>query len=139
MSHLIEHSGVVEGIDGNRVRVKIVSGSACGSCKARQACGMAETQEKIVDVVTDAAAEYAAGDAVRVGVYRHAAGMAVLLGYVGALAVLLAVLVTGIGVLGWSEGRSALASVAGVALYYGALWMSRRGIENTIHFTITKR
>ncbi|MDE5636872.1 MAG: SoxR reducing system RseC family protein [Alistipes sp.] len=139
MSEIIEHSGVVECVEGATVRVRIVAGSACGSCKARSACGMSESQEKIVEVLTDDAASYAAGDAVRVGVFRHAAGVAVALGYVGALAVLVAVLVAGIEAFGWSEGRSALAAVGGVALYYGLIWLFRRKIENTIHFTITKQ
>ncbi|MDE6858004.1 MAG: SoxR reducing system RseC family protein, partial [Alistipes sp.] len=48
MSEIIEHSGVVECVEGATVRVRIVAGSACGSCKARSACGMSESQEKIV-------------------------------------------------------------------------------------------
>lgn len=139
MTGIIEHSGVVESVEGSTVRVRIVAGSACGSCKARSACGMSEAQEKIVEVLTPDAASYAAGDAVRVGVFRHAAGVAVALGYVGALAVLLAVLAGGIAAFGWSEGESALAAVGGVVLYYALLWVFRRRIENTIHFTITKQ
>lgn len=139
MTGIIEHSGVVESVGDGIVRVRIVAGSACGSCKARSACGMSEAQEKIVEVLTADAAAYAAGDAVLVGVFRHAAGVAVALGYVGALVVLLAVLAGGIAVLGWSEGASALAAVCAVALYYGCIWLFRRRIEETIHFTITKQ
>ena len=116
----------------------ITSHSACGSCRARQACGLAETQEKVVEVRTADAARYAPGDAVVVGVRRRAGGIAVLLAYVGALAVLLAVLAVAVGPLGWSEGRAALAALAGVVLYYVVLWLFRRKIEHTIQFTITK-
>ena len=35
--------------------------SACGTCKARQACGLAEAQDKIVAVATPEAGQYAAG------------------------------------------------------------------------------
>ena len=55
-----------------------------------------------------------------------------------ALAVLLAVLVGTIAVAGWSEGAGALAAIAGVGVYYFALWLFRRKIEHTIQFTITK-
>ncbi|WP_418982825.1 SoxR reducing system RseC family protein [Alistipes sp.] len=134
----IEHSGVVERIAGDTVYVKITSSSACGTCRARQACGLAEAQEKIVAVRTREAAAFAAGEAVMVGVRRSAGAAAVVLAYVGALAVLLAVLFAGIGLLGWSEGVSALAALAGVALYYGAMGLFRRRIEHTIQFTITK-
>ena len=58
--------------------------------------------------------------------------------YVGALAVLLAVLAGTIAVAGWSEGAGALAAIAGVGVYYFVLWLFRRKIEHTIQFTITK-
>lgn len=138
MPSQIEHSGVVSRTEGDTVHVTITSHSACGSCRARQACGLAETQEKVVEVRTPDAARYAPGDAVVVGVRRRAGGIAVLLAYVGALVVLLAVLVVAVGPLGWSEGRAALAALAGVALYYVVLWLFRRKIEHTIQFTITK-
>ena len=74
MAELIEHSGVVERTERGAVHVRITSRSACGSCKARQACGLAEAQEKVVVVATPEAASFAAGDAVSVGV-RRSAGM----------------------------------------------------------------
>lgn len=138
MSSQIEHSGVVERAGNGAVHVRITSSSACGTCAARQACGLAEAQEKIIEVKTSDADAFAMGDAVTVGVRRRAGAIAVVLAYVGALAVLLAVLVAGIGLMGWSEGGSALAALAGVALYYGAMWLFRRKIEHTIQFTITK-
>ena len=56
----------------------------------------------------------------------------------GALAVLLAVLVAAVAVLGWSEGRGALAALGAVGVYYCVLWLFRHKIEHTIHFSITK-
>ena len=50
----------------------------------------------------------------------------------------MAVLVGTIAVAGWSEGAGALAAIAGVGVYYFALWLFRRKIEHTIQFTITK-
>mgnify|MGYP002753168562 CR=1 FL=1 len=123
MAELIEHSGVVERTERGVVHVRITSRSACGSCKARQACGLAEAQEKVVVVATPEAASFAAGDAVSVGVRRSAGMRAVVLAYVGALAVLMAVLV---------------AAIAGMGVYYFVLWLFRAKIEHTIQFTITK-
>ena len=107
MAARIEHSGVVERTERDTVYVRITSHSACGTCKAREACGLAEAQDKIVADV-------------------------------GALAVLLAVLVAAIAVLGWSEGRGALAALGAVGVYYCVLWLFRHKIEHTIHFSITK-
>ena len=138
MADLIEHSGVVERTERDTVYVRITSRSACGTCKARQACGLAEAQDKIVVVKSPDAAQFAVGEQVIVGVRRSAGAVAVILAYVGALAVLLAVLVAAIAVLGWSEGRGALAALVAVGVYYCVLWLFRHKIEHTIHFSITK-
>ena len=138
MADLIEHSGVVERTERDTVYVRITSRSACGTFKARQACGLAEAQDKIVAVATPEAGQYAVGGEVMVGVRRSAGVRAVVLAYVGALAVLLAVLAGTIAVAGWSEGAGALAAIAGVGVYYFVLWLFRRKIEHTIQFTITK-
>ena len=42
----IEHSGVVKRVDAERVCVEITAHGACGSCKAREACGLGETGQK---------------------------------------------------------------------------------------------
>ena len=136
MAARIEHSGVVERTERDTVYVRITSHSACGTCKAREACGLAEAQDKIVAVKSPDAAQFAVGEQVMVGVRRSAG--AVILAYVGALAVLLAVLVAAIAVLGWSEGRGALAALVAVGVYYCVLWLFRHKIEHTIHFSITK-
>lgn len=138
MSQEIWHSGVVDRIEGRKVVVRITSRSACGSCAARQACGLAEATEKLVDVYTDRAAEYAAGDAVEVGVKKNIGGKAVALAYGGALVVLIAALVLSIVVLGLTEGVAILVTVGAVALYYAVLWLMRDKIEHTIQFSITK-
>lgn len=139
MSSPILHTGVVERTDGEAVYVKITSRSACGSCASRQACGLAEAQEKIVVVKTpETARQYMPGESVTVGVRRSVGAKAVMLAYVGALIVLVGMLAIAVTALGWSEGRSALAALAAVALYYGALWLLRNKIDHTINFTITK-
>ena len=116
MAELIEHVGVVERTERGAVYVRITSRSACGTCSARQACGLAEAQDKIVVVTTPEAASFAAGEDVSVGVRRSAGMRAVVLAYVGALAVLMAVLVAAIAGMGWSEGAGALAAIAGVGV-----------------------
>ena len=57
MADLIEHCGVVERTERDTVYVRITSRSACGTCKARQACGLAEAQDKICLLYTSDAAD----------------------------------------------------------------------------------
>ncbi len=135
---LIEHTGIVERSGEGVVHVKITSQSACGACKARQACGMAETQEKIVVVPTPDAGSYHPGEAVSVGVRKTAGRLAVLLAYGGALVVLLVALILAVVVLRLGDGVGVVVALGSVILYYGVLWLCRGRIEHTIQFTITK-
>lgn len=138
MAEIIEHSGIVERVERKAVIVKIVANSACGACAARQACGMSESQEKIVTIPTDDSADYAVGDAVRVGVYRNAASRAVMIAYVGGLIVLVGALALCSSFDGVGEGVAALAAIGAVVIYYFGIWIFRKKIDRTIHFTITK-
>lgn len=139
MARRIEHTGTVERTEAGRVFVRMEATSACGSCRAREACGMGEAREKIVEVAVPDADRYAVGDEVRVGVRRSTGGRAVALAYLGALAVLAVMLIVTLRLLHWDEGVGALVSLLGVGLYYFVLWLFRRRIEETIHFTLTRR
>ena len=120
----IEHSGVVKRVDAERVCVEITAHGACGSCKAREACGLGQTGQKIVEIRTPAAATYRPGDRVTVAITRRT----------GAVAVLVAVCY----LLGAGDGAAVLAGLGSVVLYYGILWLLRRKIDNAIHFTISE-
>lgn len=133
----IEHSGRVQRVEGCRVFVVITSNSACGACEARKACGLSETTEKIVEVDTPSAAEYAAGEEVVVAVRRRAGMRAVAVAYAGPLAVLV-VLLSVMTAAGAGEGLAALVSIGGVALYYLLLRLFRDRISDGIKFTIHK-
>lgn len=138
MAKEIQHVGTVAEVSAKQVVVRITSRSACGSCAARAACGLAEAQEKLIEVKTADAARYAVGDEVTVGVKPYIGAKAVGLAYVGALVVLIVALVLSVGVFGVSEGVGVLITLAAVALYYGALWLVKDKIEHTIQFTINK-
>ena len=137
MSKVVQHSGTVERIEQGKVVVRITSRSACGSCAAKQACGLAEATEKIVEVYTTDWAQYKAGDEVLVGVKQQIGMKAVAMAYGGALVVLLAALILSTEVLHLGDGIAVLVTIGAVALYYGALWLMKDKIEQTIHFTIT--
>lgn len=139
MSTSIEHSGVVERSGDGVVRVKIVANAACSSCRAREACGMGESKEKIVDVTTIEAFRYAPGEAVTVSVSRNTGLKAVLLAYVGAFLVLIAAIIAALELFSFGEGAAVLTGLASLAVYYFLLWLFRDKIERKIHFTITKQ
>ena len=134
----IDHSGRIERIDGNRLYVAIVSNSACGSCRARKACGVSESAEKIVEVETADAAEYSVGEEVTVSVRRNVGLRAVLFAYTIPLVVLVALL-AGLKAAGCSDGASAAASLVGVTVYYLILWLLRGRMAEKIRFLISKK
>lgn len=137
MAKEVQHSGTVESAEKGKVVVRITSRSACGSCAAKQACGLAEAQEKIVEVYTARWADFKAGDSVLVGVQQRVGMKAVALAYVGALVVLIATLALSIEFFGLGEGMAVLVTVAAVVLYYAVLWLLKDKIEQSIQFTIT--
>lgn len=137
MAKVVQHSGTVQSTEQGKVVVRITSRSACGSCAAKQACGLAEATEKIVEVYTTDWAQYKAGDEVLVGVKQQIGMKAVAMAYGGALVVLLAALILSTEVLHLGDGIAVLVTIGAVALYYGALWLMKDKIEQTIHFTIT--
>lgn len=49
----IEHDGIVKQVEGNHVKVQIMSMSACASCHANGACSAADMQDKEVDVISE--------------------------------------------------------------------------------------
>ena len=133
----IEHKGTVAFIGRDFVLVAIEVNEACGSCASRKACAMGTGETREVKVLTSDAATYRVGEAVRVGVRRSLGAVAVVLCYVVPLVVMIAALAVALA-FGVSEGLSAVASLAAVALYYGVLWLLRNHLSSRISLTISK-
>ena len=70
----IKHSGEVIRIDGNRVYVQMSVDSACSGCHARMVCGVDESKDKVVEVVTSLAHDYQVGDSVEVALRQKSMG-----------------------------------------------------------------
>ncbi len=50
MSEIIEHSGIIQNVNGKHIQVQIVQMSACSSCHAKGACSAADMDDKLIDV-----------------------------------------------------------------------------------------
>lgn len=135
----IKHSGEVIRVEGNKVYVRMIVDSACSGCHARAVCGVDESKDKVVEVVTMSAYEYSVGDNVDVALRQKSMGaISVLLAYVVPFFILTLLLV-GVLAMGGSEHVAAFGTLAGVALYYVGLWTLRDKVKNKIEFTITKQ
>lgn len=135
MSNKISHPGVVDGIEGDCVKVRIVQTSACAACKVAAHCNASESKEKLVDVFGCDTAKYATGQEVVVSASREVANRAILLGFGLPLLLLIGVLLM---VLRWTgdEGMAALASLGALVPYYIVLWLLRDSIRQQVSFRI---
>ena len=133
----IQHRGVVESIEGNRVVVVVEQQSACAGCHAQGICSQ-KGERRIIEVTTSDAKNYSVGDKVVVALLdRGMAFSSVVMGYLLPLVVLLATLLT-LHSVGVEDGIVALSAIGAVALYYLLLYVLRREIEKKIEFTSFK-
>jgi sigma-E factor negative regulatory protein RseC len=132
----ISHPGVIKSIEGNNIKVMILSVSACTSCKVKGACNMAEMEEKLVDVVQYDKHLYQVGDPVTVTMKLSHGRFAVVLGYFVPFLVMLITLVT-LTFAGLSEGLAGLFSLLILIPYYMILYINRNRLNKSFSFQIS--
>lgn len=137
MSNKIKHAGVVDGVEGECVRVRILQSSACSACKVAAHCNASETKEKIIDVMDVDASHYQKGDQVMVVADTAVGFRASLYGY---LLPLILMVVTLVGVLAatHSEGLAALSALGILMPYYVLLFLMRNKLRNRLSFTLER-
>lgn len=137
MSNKIKHAGVVDGVEGECVRVRILQSSACSACKVAAHCNASETKEKIIDVMDADASHYQKGDQVMVVADTAVGFRASLYGY---LLPLILMVVTLVGVLAatHSEGLAALSALSILMPYYVLLFLMRNKLRNRLSFTLER-
>ena len=137
MENKIRHIGIVESINGECVKVRIVQSSACSSCKAAKQCHTSESKEKIVDVFLNDAKEYVNGQKVLVitsyGIGLYAVSLAMLV----PLAILTVTLFV-TSAAGYSELTAALAALFSLIPYYIILLFFRKKINRKVTFSLEK-
>ena len=135
MNQRISHAGIIEQMDGDSIKVRIVQTSACAACKVASHCNAAESKVKIVDVIGAAASRYQIGQEVTVWASKDVANKALALGFGIPFLLLLAVLVTVLCFTA-NEGVAAIAALGSLLPYYFLLWLRRDSIQRGISFHI---
>ena len=135
MNQRISHAGIIEQMDGDSIKVRIVQTSACAACKVASHCNAAESKVKIVDVIGAAASRYQIGQEVTVWASKDVANKALALGFGIPFLLLLAVLVTVLCFTA-NEGVAAIAALGSLLPYYFLLWLRRDSIQCGISFHI---
>ncbi len=135
MENKIKHVGVVETVDGECVRVRIVQSSACAACKAAKQCQASESKEKTVDVFTGNSNIFQKGQQVTVMASYSVGWYAVTLGMIIPMFLLIAVLVS-MTAAGCGEMKAALASLLSLIPYYLILYIFRKQVNRKVTFNI---
>ena len=131
----IRHPGRIEKVEGDKILVRILSQSACGTCQAKGMCNVAEVEEKIVEVFNDHSHEWKPGMQVTVLMSRSLGAKAVFLGYVLPLIVLTVSIILFVSLIG-NEGFAALLSLAMMVVYYAMLYLFRDSLKKRFDFSI---
>lgn len=136
MSQVIEHTGRIQRIDGNRVQVLITQHSACSGCHAKAACTAADAAEKVIEAETDDAT-LQVGDTVTVCAQRSTGTLAVLLAFVIPFLLILLVLVV---LRAWIDNEPLTGTLALASLipYYMILSLFKGKLKSTFRFYIKK-
>ena len=138
MNNDIRHSGIIENISDNRVKVRILQTSACAGCKVAGNCHAAEAKEKIVEVDTNGTEQpFKTGDQVTVLAGRDVVTYALRIAVIIPLLLLILTLVVVLQLTG-NEALSGLVSIAVLILYYIYVWLMRRRIKQKVTFRLAE-
>lgn len=132
----IKYLGIVENINGSRLKVKIVQSSACSACSVKGHCSASETKEKIIDVYNKNNVPCQVGERVMI-VGTTSMGMkAVLLAFVLPFIVLLLALIISLKLTGGDEAVSALVSLGTLVPYYLIIYICRNRLSRSFMFIL---
>ncbi len=134
----IKHQGTVVFQKGSTVRVKISRHSACSQCVAQNNCGLINSQDKIVEVETNANQQFATGEEVIIMLEATSGFWAVFLGYVLPLMLMLATMII-VYLAGAGEIKSSISAIIILIPYYFWLFLNKKKIAAKFKFTISPK
>jgi len=137
MSQVIEHSGVVQHIDGKHIRVQIVQDSACGGCHAKSTCAAADMKDKYVDVEVDNT-DLKPGDSVILYGRSSMGLLAVLLAFVVPFLLILSTLFV-LKSMTDNEALSGTLALAVLVPYFIILSFFNQKLKATLKFSISRK
>ena len=138
MKSRIEHSGIVESVSGENVRVRILQASACSACEAKALCHSSESKEKIIECKANGTS-YNVGEEVMVYGSMAMGRNAVILAFVVPLIVIVVWLFCAVGVFHINELLAIGIMVALLAVYYLTLHLMNGVLSKQFEFWIEKK
>lgn len=136
VSQSIEHKGIIQSIQGDKITVGFVALSGCASCHAKGFCSAADMQEKSIEVHANPD-QFKIGDQVSVILKQSLGFRAVWLGYVLPFILVLTILIVLSEITG-NEAISGLGALSVLVPYYLILLIFRKKIQKKFSFNIQK-
>lgn len=137
LKNIIQHPGIIERVEANKVYVNILAKSACSTCHSKSMCGVSEMENKIVEVSIDNETKYSTGDDVIVFMKKSLGQKAVFYGYLYPFLIMLLSLIAMLAITK-NEGLSALVALGLLVPYYYALYKLKDSLSKTFEFKIRK-
>ncbi len=139
-NRMVYHDGTVVSCEGEKIRVSIISKSACADCHAKGACSAADMEEKFIDTILPPHSneQYNIGDSVTVIMEQKLGRIALFFGFLMPFLVMVTVLFT-LSSLGHNEARAGLLALASLVPYYLLLFLFRDRVEKDFVFTLKKK
>ena len=133
---VIEHRGRICSVEGNCIKVRFVTHSACYSCHAKSVCSAADMKDKEVEVI-DASGKFREGEEVNVLLRQSLGYKALFYGYVLPFVLLLTGLFSFSALLN-SEVITGLLSLGILVPYYLVVYYSRNYFQSVFAFELEK-
>ena len=138
MKSRIEHSGIVESVSDEKVRVRILQASACSACEAKALCHSSESKEKIIECKANGTS-YNLGEEVMVYGSMAMGRNAVMLAFVVPLIIIVVWLFCAVGVFHINELLAIGIMVALLAVYYLTIHLMNGVLSKQFEFWIEKK
>lgn len=135
---MIEHKGIVAGISGSKLSVKILQQSACSECHAKNSCMAADSKEKFVDIF-DFSGKYNVNDLVTIEGKTSMGYKAILWAFLLPVILLVTVLFVSQSLWEMTDTQAALTAIISLIPYYLALYLLRGRMEQTFTFRIKNK
>lgn len=132
----ISHSGIIDSISGEMVRVRIVQSSSCSACKVASYCSSAESKEKLIDVKSSNPQRFKVGQKVNITTDTSNGAKAVILAFAIPAVLLITAVATSI-IVGMSEALAALIGILILVPYYLAIYFMNDTLSKELTFRIS--
>ncbi len=138
MSRKIKHSGIIQSIEKDFIRVRIIDDYACSECSIAGHCNASDMKEKIVNIYnTNNTDDYSIGQTIIVTASTRIELNAILLAFIVPFIIMIATLFI-IDSITSNEILSAVSSLFVLVPYYLLLYYNRGRIREKLSFEIER-